>query len=104
MAQALGCADGGTTAPHRGLSGCGSHLKRVEQPSNRRIRPKRPGCRAVALPRRPASTSCATEAAATSQRTVDRATRSPGAAGSPAKARVRRAAGGAAARVTSAGG
>ena len=47
-AQALACASFGTTAPRGDLSGSGSPLECAEQPSPRRIRPRRPGCRAVA--------------------------------------------------------
>ena len=47
--------------PGEDLRGSGASVKRIEQPSSRRVRPRRPGCRAAALHRRhklPLSTGC----------------------------------------------
>ena len=50
---ALARADGGRTSPHGGLRRAGFPLERERQPNTKRVRLVRPGCRAVALPRRP---------------------------------------------------
>eukprot|EP00964_Phaeocystis_antarctica_P032342 scaffold18308_cov63-Phaeocystis_antarctica.AAC.3 len=61
-ARASARAGGGATAPRGDLSGPGSAPERVQRPSTRRVRPRRPGCRAAAPLLSPLPTSGGTSA------------------------------------------